>query len=203
MSKTILTITGPSLSGKTTMGRWLKASGHFIEAVSHTTRYPRAAENHGEDYYFVTHEEFDKTPMIGMTRVNLKSYGTSIAELERCLETNQVPFAVVDPTGAKYWRQFALERELRHVAIWVDINREDQILRWMDRVKADSKDNIDQHLDRLYAIMLIEDEWYEEFPWDFEFAEFNQDTESTVLEQLALICGLRQESHPEFWSKVL
>ncbi|MCS6992000.1 MAG: guanylate kinase [Chitinophagales bacterium] len=58
MGKLVI-ITAPSGSGKTTVARHLLA--HFPQlyfSISATTRAPRAHEQHGRDYFFVTEEQF-------------------------------------------------------------------------------------------------------------------------------------------------
>ncbi|KAI5864421.1 guanylate kinase [Durotheca rogersii] len=57
-----IVISGPSGVGKGTLFRRLFEShpDSFALSVSHTTRPPRAGENDGHDYYFVSHDAFDK-----------------------------------------------------------------------------------------------------------------------------------------------
>ena len=62
--KQIVTLTGPSLSGKTTLMRRLQSLGGFKEIISHTTRPIRAKEANGVDYHFVTEQEFDSIDMV-------------------------------------------------------------------------------------------------------------------------------------------
>jgi guanylate kinase len=52
MSNILLTITGPTCAGKTTLQRLLVARG-MQEIVSFTTRPPREGEVDGKDYWFV------------------------------------------------------------------------------------------------------------------------------------------------------
>ena len=54
-------ISGPSGSGKGTIVKELlkKYPGLFALSVSATTRQPRAGEEHGREYYFITKEEFE------------------------------------------------------------------------------------------------------------------------------------------------
>ncbi|ODN75219.1 guanylate kinase, variant [Cryptococcus amylolentus CBS 6039] len=51
---------GPSGTGKSTLLKTLFANhpGQFGFSISHTTRQPRAGEEDGKDYYFVTKEDF-------------------------------------------------------------------------------------------------------------------------------------------------
>lgn len=194
MSKrTILTISGPSLSGKSTLARYLNALPEFQEVISHTTRLPREGEVNGVDYHFVSEDVFRDIPMIGGTRINFANYGTSVNEImgKLLLKPHVIPFAVVDPNGARAWRDFAEFKELRHVAVWLDVDSETQILRWMDRVASETDIAVvKKHLERLYTMMNDERAWWSGFDWDFDFPEFNEYSEGTVLEQIGLICGV-------------
>jgi len=85
-----LSITAPSGTGKTTIAKKLVEEYHddFINSISYTTRIPREDEVHGEDYYFVTEEEFkkliDQNAFIEWTTYMGNFYGTPVYELERC-----------------------------------------------------------------------------------------------------------------------
>jgi guanylate kinase len=56
----IVVLSGPSGSGKTTLVRMLieRAPVRLIKSVSATTRPPRPTEVHGDDYWFLSPEEF-------------------------------------------------------------------------------------------------------------------------------------------------
>jgi guanylate kinase len=55
----MLVISSPSGAGKTTLTRrLLEEDDEIVMSVSATTREPRPGEEHGKDYYFVSHERF-------------------------------------------------------------------------------------------------------------------------------------------------
>ncbi len=54
----LLVVSGPSGSGKTTLCRKLAHFGEVHYSISCTTRLPRADEENGKDYHFLTKEEF-------------------------------------------------------------------------------------------------------------------------------------------------
>lgn len=54
----LLVVSGPSGSGKTTLCRRLADSGEAHYSISCTTRSPRPGEKHGQDYHFLSQEEF-------------------------------------------------------------------------------------------------------------------------------------------------
>ena len=81
-------VLGPSGVGKSTMINALteKYPDKFGFSVSHTTRQPRAGEEHGVNYFFVTKDEFqamtDANEFIEWFEVHGNMYGTSKAQIE-------------------------------------------------------------------------------------------------------------------------
>jgi guanylate kinase len=54
----LFVLSAPSGAGKTTLTTSLRHKPDFVYAVSCTTRTPRRGEVHGEDYFFLTDEDF-------------------------------------------------------------------------------------------------------------------------------------------------
>ncbi|KAJ4358015.1 guanylate kinase [Didymosphaeria variabile] len=90
-----IVISGPSGSGKSTMlNRLFKEyPGKFGFSVSHTTRSPRAGEENGREYHFVTKEEFldlvEKKGFVEHAKFGSNYYGTSIKAIEDIIEKGQ------------------------------------------------------------------------------------------------------------------
>lgn len=81
-------VSGPSGCGKSTLVRIAMREVEGLEfSVSHTTRKKRETEKEGEDYYFVSKEEFqeliDGNLFIEWAVVHGHYYGTSRREIER------------------------------------------------------------------------------------------------------------------------
>jgi guanylate kinase len=87
----ILIISAPSGAGKTTLCHALmKRFPTMKESISYTTRTPRAGEEHGVDYFFVSREEFqrmvDGDAFAEWAEVHGNLYGTALATIdERCV----------------------------------------------------------------------------------------------------------------------
>ncbi len=104
----IVVLSGPSGSGKTTLVRELVARAEvtLVKSVSATTRPPRPAEIHGDDYWFLTDSEFRKKLDNGefLEHAEVFSsgylYGTLRSELDRAWEQNGWAFLEIDVQGA-------------------------------------------------------------------------------------------------------
>jgi guanylate kinase len=58
---TVFIISAPSGSGKSTLvGELMRQVAHLRFSVSYTTRCPRGKERDGEDYYFISRNEFEE-----------------------------------------------------------------------------------------------------------------------------------------------
>ncbi len=76
----LFVISAPSGAGKTTLCTALRHKPDFVYSVSCTTRSPRPGEIEGEDYHFMSHEEFAERKAAGAflehAEVHGNSYGT-------------------------------------------------------------------------------------------------------------------------------
>ena len=76
----LFVLSAPSGAGKTTLCSALRHKPDFVYAVSCTTRGPRAGEIEGEDYHFLSDEEFDRRVTAGefleYAEVHGSKYGT-------------------------------------------------------------------------------------------------------------------------------
>ncbi len=97
-------VTGPSGAGKSTLLKWLMDEDPRLGfSVSCTTRAPRDGEVDGRDYYFVSHEEFerrrDEGEFVEWAEVHGNYYGTLASELVRAESEGRIPVLEVDAQG--------------------------------------------------------------------------------------------------------
>jgi guanylate kinase len=91
-----IVISGPSGAGKSTILKRLfeEFPNKFGFSISHTTRNPRAGEENGREYHFVTKEEFldlvDKKGFIEHAQFGGNHYGTSIKAVEDIAEKGRI-----------------------------------------------------------------------------------------------------------------
>jgi len=98
-------ISGPSGAGKTTVARLLAARFGCERSVSATTRAPRAEEQDGRDYRFMTREAFaqglERGEFLEHSEHFDNLYGTPRAPVERALEQGRVILLEIDVNGAR------------------------------------------------------------------------------------------------------
>ena len=95
----LLIVSSPSGAGKTTLTNALRERVDRLEfSVSHTTRSPRASEQDGREYHFVSKADFQKEvasdAFLEWAEVHGNLYGTSQAEIERAGDARGLIFDV-------------------------------------------------------------------------------------------------------------
>lgn len=107
----IVTLTGQSGSGKTTISKSLQEQhpGLFTEVISYTTRAMRNGELESYDYYFIDDETFDLMDSGGEFLETVKfcgrKYGSAYAEADKRTENGQNAFVILEPHGVEQWKQ--------------------------------------------------------------------------------------------------
>lgn len=189
MSKPILvTLTGPSCAGKSTLERMLKERG-FASAVSTTTRKPRAGEVDGQHYYFVSRDEFDailaEDGAVEHVMYNGNLYCVTKAEMERIAQEGTPIVVVVDPHGARQFRAFAGENGWNVLSLFVDAPPETIARRFLGRfledVEAGNCKAIEAYPARLAEMMTTERGWAEQAYYDVVFDNFDGDATAPVV----------------------
>jgi guanylate kinase len=105
----VFVITGPSGVGKGTLIRGLMERLSALQlSVSATTRAPRAGEQEGVDYHFLTREEFDRRVAQGEFVEHAdyagRSYGTLRSELEDRVRAGVPVVLEIEVQGARQVR---------------------------------------------------------------------------------------------------
>jgi guanylate kinase len=106
----VFVITGPSGVGKGTLIRTLRDRMPELDlAVSATTRHPRAGETQGEDYWFLTEEEFQRRveegDFVEHAEYSGRRYGTLRSELERRIGAGHPVVLEIEVQGARQIRR--------------------------------------------------------------------------------------------------
>ena len=113
----LIIISGPSGAGKGTLVDHLVARvPRLWVSVSATTRDPRPGEVNGEDYFFITRDEFDRRIAEGdfleWAEVHGNRYGTLRSTVERRLAEGTDVILEIDPQGAMQVKELMPEAVL-------------------------------------------------------------------------------------------
>jgi len=106
----IMIISAPSGAGKTTLCReLLKRFPNMRESISYTTRQPRPGEVHGEDYFFVSQDEFQRMitedAFAEWAKVHGNLYGTALSTLEDARRNGIDLVLDIDCQGARQLKE--------------------------------------------------------------------------------------------------
>lgn len=100
----LFVLSAPSGAGKTTLCTSLRQKPDFVYAVSCTTRTPRPGEIPGEDYYFLSDQEFDAKvaadEFLEHAEVHGRKYGTLKSTVLENLEKGIDVLIDIDTAGA-------------------------------------------------------------------------------------------------------
>lgn len=110
MKPFLLVLSSPSGGGKSTIARHLlEAREDLGYSVSATTRGPRAGEEDGVHYHFLTPEEFDRREAAGefveSASYGGHRYGTLRSEVDRVLASGRHVVMDIEVQGARQVRQ--------------------------------------------------------------------------------------------------
>jgi len=192
----IVTLTGPTCAGKSTLEAALKKAG-FENVISTTTRAPRAGEVDGKSYYFVSKAEFQRQAaerrFVEAVEFNGQLYGVSITEVERVAAMNKPIVVIVEPEGLKQIKTFCNTRVWNYFTVFIDnpgkVIGERFITRFMDDLKKVVQNGVTeeavQKVETTYAnrlgVMIKDECWWGEDVgpicdlWLHEFHEGNID----------------------------
>ena len=112
MKRRAILFSAPSGSGKTTIiNRLMGNFPDFEFSISATSRQPRAGEQHGHDYYFLSAEEFEERVRQGLfleweeVYAGIR-YGTLKSEIDRICGMGRVMIFDVDVNGGLNIKRF-------------------------------------------------------------------------------------------------
>ena len=117
MEGTVIVISGPAGVGKTTLcEKLLKEFPNSItQVVTATTRHPREGETNGEDYLFLTKEDFQEKirrgDFVEYEKIHENLYGTLLESVNLALKKSKVIVFNVDVRGANSLKKFFLSKE--------------------------------------------------------------------------------------------
>ena len=152
----VIALCGPTCGGKTTLAQTLVARwpSVFAPVVTTTTRQPRPGEVQGIHYRFVSRFEFEQYAthgrLVERDEISGQMYGLQRDELHRLDDSGRIGVAVVTPNGIEPIRAACEALGKRLISVYLGANREDLIVRFLQRYRADREDRA-EHYSRVDA----------------------------------------------------
>jgi guanylate kinase len=198
----LITLTGPSCSGKTTTLNKMVASGEYSSLVSHTTRKPRPGEVEGKDYFFVSDADFldklDNGGFIESVEFNGFRYGISVDQLKLVSDQGKTPVLIVEPNGLKQIFQYCQFNGIELMMCYIGGVLKDLIARYLNRADhldfADTK-RCEQHATRLQSIVTECVEWRKAMPYYVYINESNAETLDSDIEFITSSLNFMKEEN--------
>lgn len=170
MSKIVVTVTGPSASGKTEIVNRLCAEYNFQKLVSITTRPPRDGEVEGVEYYFVTEGEFfeqkNSGNLVQEVCFNGKFYATTSDEIDRVFSSGKTPIVIVEPGGVDQFTSVGNRLGFEIFSLFVHAPYETLKKRFNKRLAGIEPTQYD--MDRLVAIKKESSTWHDLQDWSMK-----------------------------------
>ena len=178
----LVVISAPSGGGKTTVIRRVLASGNgdFTYSISATTRQLRVGEVDGQDYHFLSLEEFnrkkEKGEFVEWAEVHGNYYATPRTPIERWLNEGKTVFLDLDVNGGlevkKYFNDSAL-------LIFIKPPSVESLVQRLRGRKTETQHEIDKRLKR------VPEEMHKSQRYDYQI--LNEDLDNTKTEILEII----------------
>ena len=183
----ILIVSGPSGTGKTTVCTRVREEMPELKfSVSCTTRAPRAGEQHGKDYYFLSREEFkrriDNGEFIEYAEVFSNYYGTLKSEVIDRVKLGEDVFLDIDIQGAMQIRQCSKQDSLLGTCCEFIFIAPPSLEELEKRLRTRASDSEEQIMQRLSKSTLEISYWKH-----YDYLVINDIQEVTVEEMKSLI----------------
>lgn len=181
-------MSSPSGAGKTTITRALLDNNpDTIISVSATTRPRRAGEVHGQDYYFVSLEEFDSMvengEMLEHAKVFDHYYGTPRAPVEEALQSSNDVIFDIDWQGAQQLKSIA-EEDL--VTVFVLPPSREELEKRLRNRSRDTKETDEQILHRMSKAASEMSHFME-----YDYVIVNNDVDEAIMKAQKILEGER------------
>lgn len=136
----LITLTGPSLTGKSTLAKDLE-NYNFAEMISFTTRLPRTGEINGVNYWFTTEEKIKhlakQDELMELIEKEGNFYGIAKSELDRVMSLGKIGVLVVAPDGLTQIENYCQNHNVKLFSIFINNDESLLIKRFLKRFKED------------------------------------------------------------------
>lgn len=191
-------VSAPSGAGKTTLCRaMMRFFPDLYYSISYTTRPPRPGDKEGQDYYFVSKEEFQAMAARGdfaeWAEIYGYYYGTSRAILERVLQEGRHVILDIDGQGARQLR----EKNWPGVFIFILPPSLEELKRRLAKRQTENAQTLATRLKKA-KVEILEARWY-------DYIVINDVLEKAQEELKAIILAeqCRRVRREEVWEEIL
>jgi guanylate kinase len=162
--KFIITLTGPSCSGKSTLERDIQKTGTANRVTSFTTRDKREGEVDGVDYFFVDENFVDKAivedEIIQKVDINGCRYGSTKKQVAELFKVKDEIVIVVEPTGVTQFKEaYQTNADVQVISYFVTNKTETLIERMLMRFKEETADKTPHFARRVKNLVMTEIYW--------------------------------------------
>ena len=194
----LIVLAAPSGAGKTTLAHKLLALVPKLKfSISYTTRPPRETEVQGEDYFFVSEDEFGEMrandAFLECAEVFDHWYGTSQEYIQSLLDQGRSVLLEIDWQGAAQVRS----RRPDAVSVFIMPPSRDELERRLRGRRTDSEEVIQRRLRQALSDM---EHWNE-----FDYVIINDDLDKATSELADIVSTGRAEnrtSSPETQARI-
>ncbi|MGO4886951.1 guanylate kinase [Anaerobacillus sp. MEB173] len=141
----IFVFTGPDGSGRKTVAKLIRNTLHMKGVISYTTRERRHYETEGQDYHYVSREEFmaakDNGEFLECVEIDGNFYGIKEKDVEETFKNKGCIYLVLNPEGSDIVKKLYGDKVVR---LFVYADRDTVKARQEER--GDAPDIVAQHL---------------------------------------------------------
>jgi guanylate kinase len=183
----LVVISAPSGGGKTSIIRGILESQQrdYAYSVSMTTRPPRPGERHGQDYFFVTTQEFQQkireNGFVEWAEVHNHLYGTPRAPIDEWLANGKSVFMDLDVQGGLNVKKTYGERA---ILIFIEPPSMESLQTRLRGRNTDSPEDIDVRLQAAARELAMAEQ--------YDQVIINKDLDETVRQVTAIINAHRR-----------
>lgn len=113
----IIVFTGPDGSGRKSVAEAVGQTFGMVKVISYVTRLPRPGEVNGQDYHFITDEEYlgmeQQGEFLESVEIADKRYGIRSIDIEENLHHNGCVYLILNHEGAEILKRIYGERVVR------------------------------------------------------------------------------------------
>src|SRR5690554_4479888 len=113
----IFIFTGPVGAGRSTVANMVGNTLGMKKVISYTTRAPRPSEEHGQDYFFISRDQFTQSlndnEFLEHIDINNNLYGIKNKDVELLFDQYSCIYLILNPTGSDILKKYYGDKAIR------------------------------------------------------------------------------------------